>query len=131
MNREENNEIKKRYNELLNKSKLYKLKRHEKNEMKKMRKALFFLDKKEIHNKIMEKKKKEFELQIKKENENFEKEKEKIIKEKNESIQNIESNKIRAIKEINIKYKNLFTYLDSIKNDKEKILEFFKYKIDI
>lgn len=131
MNREENNEIKKRYNELLNKSKLYKLKRHEKNEMKKMRKALFFLDKKEIHNKIMEKKKKEFELQIKKENENFEKEKEKIIKEKNESIQNIESNKIRAIKEINIKYKNLFTYLESIKNDKEKILEFFKYKIDI
>jgi hypothetical protein len=131
MNREENNEVKKRYNELLNKSKLYKLKRHEKNEMKKMRKALFFLDKKEIHNKIMEKKKKEFELQIKKENENFEKEKEKIIKEKNESIQNIESNKIRAIKEINIKYKNLFTYLDSIKNDKEKILEFFKYKIDI
>ena len=131
MNREENNEVKKRYNELLNKSKLYKLKRHEKNEMKKMRKALFFLDKKEIHNKIMEKKKKEFELQIKKENENFEKEKEKIIKEKNESIQNIESNKIRAIKEIDIKYKNLFTYLDSIKNDKEKILEFFKYKIDI
>ena len=131
MNREENNEIKKRYNELLNKSKLYKLKRHEKNEMKKMRKVLFFLDKKEIHNKIMEKKKKEFELQIKKENENFEKEKEKIIKEKNESIQNIESNKIRAIKEINIKYKNLFTYLESIKNDKEKILEFFKYKIDI
>ena len=131
MNREENNEVKKRYNELLNKSKLYKLKRHEKNEMKKMRKALFFLDKKEIYNKIMEKKKKEFELQIKKENENFEKEKEKIIKEKNESIQNIESNKIRAIKEINIKYKNLFTYLDSIKNDKEKILEFFKYKIDI
>lgn len=131
MNREENNEIKKRYNELLNKSKLYKLKRHEKNEMKKMRKALFFLDKKEIHNKIMEKKKKEFEVQIKKENENFEKEKEKIIKEKNESIQNIESNKIRAIKEINIKYKNLFTYLESIKNDKEKILEFFKYKIDI
>ena len=127
MNREENNEIKKRYNELLNKSKLYKLKRHEKNEMKKMRKALFFLDKKEIHNKIMEKKKKEFELQ----NENFEKEKEKIKKKKNESIQNIESNKIRAIKEINIKYKNLFTYLDSIKNDKEKILEFFKYKIDI
>ena len=131
MNREENNEVKKRYNELLNKSKLYKLKRHEKNEMKKMRKALFFLDKKEIHNKIMEKKKKEFEVQIKKENENFEKEKEKIIKEKNESIQNIESNKIRAIKEINIKYKNLFTYLDSIKNDKEKSLEFFKYKIDI
>ena len=131
MNREENNEVKKRYNELLNKSKLYKLKRHEKNEMKKMRKALFFLDKKEIHNKIMEKKKKEFEVQIKKENENFEKEKEKIIKEKNESIQNIESNKIRAIKEINIKYKNLFTYLDNIKNDKEKILEFFKYKIDI
>ena len=34
MNREENNEVKKRYNELLNKSKLYKLKRHEKNEMK-------------------------------------------------------------------------------------------------
>jgi transcriptional regulator of heat shock response len=131
MNREKNNETLKRFNELLNKSKLYKLKRHEKNEMKKMRKVLFFLDKKEIHNKIMEKKKKEFEVQIKKENENFEKEKEKIIKEKNESIQNIESNKIRAIKEINIKYKNLFTYLDSIKNDKEKILEFFKYKIDI
>ena len=131
MNREKNNETLKRFNELLNKSKLYKLKRHEKNEMKKMRKALFFLDKKEIYNKIMEKKKKEFELQIKKENENFEKEKEKIIKEKNESIQNIESNKKRSINETNIKYKNLFTYLDSIKNDKEKILEFFKYKIDI
>ena len=131
MNREENNEILKRYNELLNKSKLYKLKRYEKIEMKKLRKVIFFLDRKKIHNKIMEKKKKEFEVQIKKENENFEKEKEKIIKEKNESIQNIESNKKRAIKEINIKYKNLFTYLDSIKNDKEKLLEFFKYKIDI
>ena len=131
MNREENNEVKKRYNELLNKSKLYKLKRHEKNEMKKMRKVLFFLDKKEIHNKIMEKKKKEFEVQIKKENENFEKEKEKIIKEKNESIQNIESNKKRIIKEINIKIRIYLLILDSITNDKEKILEFFKYRIDI
>ena len=60
MNREKNNETLKRFNELLNKSKLYKLKRHEKNEMKKMRKALFFLDKKEIHKKmkILKKKKK-------------------------------------------------------------------------
>jgi hypothetical protein len=130
MNSEENSELLKRFNELQNKSKLYKLKRYEKNEMKQLRKILFFQDKKEIHSIIMESKKKELDTQIKNENENYEKEKEKIIKEKNESIKNIESNKKKTIKETNKKYKNLLSYLDSIRNDREKILEFFKRETD-
>ena len=130
MNSEENSELLKRFNELQDKSKLFKLKRYEKNEMKQLRKVLFFQDKKEIHSFIMESKKKELDTQIKNENENYEKEKEKIIKEKNESIKNIESNKKKTIKEANKKYKNLLSYLDSIRNDREKILEFFKRETD-
>jgi hypothetical protein len=63
---------------------------------------------------------------IKEENENFAKEREIIIKEKKESIKLIEQNKKCKINESNKKYRNILAYLDSIKNDKNKLIQFFQ-----
>ncbi len=69
---------------------------------------------------------KKFQKNIKEENEIFAKEKEKIIQKKKESVRIIESNKRAKIDESNKKYKNLLSYLDSIKNNKKKLIEFFQ-----
>jgi hypothetical protein len=98
MDSEIENIIKNKLNELEEKSKLYRLKRYEKKLMKKYRNILKPNNKKElIFEKIKENEKK-FEKQIKEENQNFNKE-----------------------KEINI-----MSYLESIKSDKKKLIEFFK-----
>ena len=105
MDSEIENIIKNKLNELEEKSKLYRLKRYEKKLMKKYRNILKPNNKKElIFEKIKENEKK-FEKQIKEENQNFNKEKEIIIKEK---------------------YYNIMSYLESIKSDKKKLIEFFK-----
>ena len=64
------------------KSKLYKLKRYEKNLMKKYRNLLSAKDKKELAIEKMKETDKKFEQKIKEENHNFEKEKKMIIQEK-------------------------------------------------
>ncbi len=112
--------------ELEDKSKLYKLKRYEKNLMKKYRNILLFKDKKGIIIIKMKEIEKKFQKNIKEENEIFAKEKEKIIQKKKESVRIIESNKRAKIDESNKKYKNLLSYLDSIKNNKKKLIEFFQ-----
>ncbi len=120
------NIIKTKLNELEEKSKLYKLKRYEKKLMKKYRNILLLNDKKELIIEKMKESEKNFEKTIKEENENFSKEKEIIIKEKKESIKLIERNKKCKINESNKKYRNILAYLDSIKNDKNKLIQFFQ-----
>ena len=126
MDSEIENIIKNKLNELEEKNKLYRLKRYEKKLMQKYRNILEPNNKKElIFEKIKENEKK-FEKQIKEENQNFNKEKEIIIKEKKESLKIIEINKKNKIKENNKKYYNIMSYLESIKSDKKKLIEFFK-----
>lgn len=108
------------------KSKLYKLKRYEKNLMKKYRNLLSVKDKKELTIEQMKETDKKFDQKIKEENHNFEKEKKMIIKEKKETIRQIEHDKKTKIDENNKKYRNLLSYLDTIKNDKKKLIEFFQ-----
>jgi hypothetical protein len=121
--------IKKKLKELEEKSKLYKLKRYEKNSIKKYKKILFYNDKKDIIVEKMKQNQKKFEKKLKEENEIFIKEKEIILKEKKETIKLIENKKVNTIQENNKKYKNIFSYLDSIKNDRKKLIEFFQNNI--
>jgi len=118
--------IKKKLKELEEKSKLYKLKRYEKNSIKKYKKILFYNDKKDIIVEKMKQNQKKFEKKLKEENEIFIKEKEIILKEKKETIKLIENKKVNTIQENNKKYKNILSYLDSIKNDRKKLIEFFQ-----
>ena len=120
------NIIKTKLNELQEKSKLYKLRRYEKKLMKKYRNILLVNDKKELIIEKLKESEKNFEKKIKEEKENFAKKKEKILKEKKESIKLIEQNKKCKINEINKKYRNILAYLDSIKNDKNKLIQFFQ-----
>ena len=118
--------IKSKLKELEEKSKLYKLKRFEKNNIKKYRKILFSNDKKELIFEQIKQNQKQFEKELKEENEIFLKGKENILKEKKETIKLIENKKINTIQEINKKHKIILSYLESIKNDKKKLTEFFK-----
>ena len=82
---------------------------------------------------------KEHKIEIKKQNENlnkeikkemdtFEKGKQEILQHKNESIKTIETKKQILIIENDKKYKNILSYLDLIKNDKNKMIEFLSNK---
>jgi DNA relaxase NicK len=122
--------IKKKLKELEEKSRLYKLKRYEKNCLKKYRNILFYNDKKELIVEQMKRNQEKFEKKLKEEKETFFKEKESILKEKKETIKLIENEKINTIQEINKKYKNIISYLDTIKNDRKKLIEFFKNNIN-
>ena len=123
---EKSNNAKTQYEKLKEKSKLYKLKRWEKNIMKELKLLyLSFGFIKEYKEKI----KKQNEIlkeKIQKENDNFEKEKQQIIEKKNESIKKIEIQKENTIKENDKKYREIISYLNSIKNDKNKLIEFLK-----
>ena len=71
---------------------------------------------------------KKYEKEVKDEEEKFKKEKAIILIQKSEEIKKIENNKKKEIEQNNKKYKNLMSYLDSIKNDKNKIIEFLQNK---
>ncbi len=120
------NTIKTKLNELEEKSKLYKLKRYEKKMMKKYRNMLLSNDKKELIVEKMKEDQKIFEKSIQEENSNFYKEKKLIEKEKKEIIKSIEYNTKIKIVENDKKYKMLLSHLDSIQNDKKKLIDFFK-----
>lgn len=117
-------QIKEEYDKLVEKSLYYKLKRWEKNLMKKLRS--FYLSLKYIKEYREEIKRQNEKLNedIKKEMDSFEKEKEEIINRKNESIKQIEIKKQNLITENDTKYKKIITYLEAIKNDKNKLIEF-------
>ena len=120
------NTIKTKLNELVEKSRFYKLKRYEKNLMKKYRNILLSNDRKELIAEKIKENQKKFEENIREENENFYREKELIEKEKKEKIKSIEANTKSRINENEQKYKKLFSHLHSIKNDKNKLIDFFK-----
>ena len=83
-------------------------------------------DKNELIVEAIKENQKIFENQVKEEKENFAMEKERIINEKKAQIKQIEIDKKKEINENNKKFKDLISYLDSIKNDKQKIIEFFQ-----
>ena len=120
--------IQSEYNRLHEKSLLYKLKRWEKKLMKKLKKlylniTFIFEQKKEIkrQNQILNE-------EIKKEMDNLEIEKKEIIQEKEESIKKLEIEKTKLIKEDDKKFTEILSYLDSIKNDRNKLIEFLSRK---
>lgn len=109
--------------ELEKKNIYYKLKRWEKNLLK----YLLFLDlKMKEHIDIMENEKIKYEEKIKFENKKYEILSNEIMKEKNKAIKSIEEDKIQKIEKDKEKYDNLIEYLESIKNNKEKLMEFFR-----
>ena len=120
------NTIKTKLYELEEKSRFYKLKRFEKNLMKKYRNILLSNDKKALIDEKIKENQKKFENNIREENENINREKELKEKEKKETIKSIETNKKSKINENEKKYKKLLSHLDTIKNDKKKLIEFFK-----
>ena len=120
------NTIKTKLYELEEKSRVYKLKRFEKNLMKKYRNILLSNDKKGLIDEKIKENQKKFENNIREENENFYREKELIEKKKKEKIKSIETNTKSIIDENEKKYKKLLSHLDTIKNDKKKLIEFFK-----
>lgn len=71
---------------------------------------------------------KKYEKEVKDEEEKFKKEKTIILIQKNDEIKKIENNKKKEIDQDNKRHKNLLAYLDSIKNDKNKIIEFLQNK---
>lgn len=82
---------------------------------------------------------KEKDPEIRKQNEKYEKEyiremnelesrRREIIREKKESIRKIHINKTNKINEINQKYNQIISYLETIKNDKDKIIELLNKK---
>jgi len=89
-------------------------------------KNLFFKDEKtKEHMKRMEEQKQYFNDEVKKENDNYEKLSKEIEAETRKEINLLEENKNKIIEENNKKYNDLIMYLESIKNDKEKLIEFF------
>jgi hypothetical protein len=65
---------------------------------------------------------------IKREMESLEVEKKLIEKEKEESIKKLEIEKQNSIKANDKKYEEILAYLNSIKNDREKLIEFLNSK---
>ena len=115
----------KRYEELKNKKSMFKLKRYEKNLLKKLNK--YFLNENFV--KQIEEQKNEYYEKIAKENIEFEQKKEKLRKEKEDAIKKIDNLTNTIIQENKKKYEKLFNYLNEIKNDKDKVIEYFKNPI--
>lgn len=115
-------EIKIKYEELKEKKSMFKLKRYEKILLKKYNK--YFLNENFI--KHIKEQKNEYYEKIAKENIEFEQEREKLRIEREEAIKKIEDETNNIIQENKKKYEKLFNYLNEIKNDKDKLIEYFK-----
>ena len=120
--------IEKEYNKLKEKNLLYKLKRWEKILMEKFGKILSKFRSIKGYKEEIKKQDEELNENIKKEMEIFELEKKMIEKEKEESIQKLEAEKQNSIKANDKKYDEILEYLNSIKNDKEKLIKFLNGK---
>ena len=84
--------------------------------------------KKEIIIQAINQSQKKYEKEAKDEEEKFKKEKDNIIRQKNEEIKKIENNTKTEIEKENKKHKDLLSYLDSIKNDRDKLIEVLQNK---
>jgi len=116
------------YEALEGKNLLYKLKRWEKNLLKKLRKFFLNISLYKEHKEEINKQNIKLNEDIKKEMENLEIEKKEIIKEKEESIKKLEIEKKKLIDENDKKYNEILIYLESIKNDRNKLIEFLNRK---
>ena len=103
----------------------HKLKRWQKNLMKYLRNLFIKDERTREHFQKMEEQKQHYDEEVKKENDNFVKASKEIEQKKEKEINLIENNKNKIIEENNKKYENLIEYFESIKNDREKIIEFF------
>ena len=125
---EEYKKIQDEYNKLKEKSLLYKLKRWEKILLQQLGNIIsrfkLFKDYKEE----IKKQNDELNKNIKKEMEIFEADKKIIQQEKEESIKKLEDEKQNAIKANDEKYNEILTHINSIKNDREKLIEFLNSK---
>ena len=121
-------QIQNEYNKLEEKNILYRLKRWEKNLIKKLKRILanFYLIKQQKEE--IKKQNIQLDEEIKKEMEMFEMEKKEIIQSKEESIKKIEIEKEKLIQEDDKKYNEILEYLNSIKYDKNKLIEFLNKK---
>ena len=77
------------------------------------------------HEKIIKEQDEKFNELKEKENQIHLEKKRKLEEEKNEKLKDIEESAKEEISNTNKKYQNLFDYLNSIKDDQEKIIEFF------
>jgi hypothetical protein len=116
------------YEALEGKNLLYKLKRWEKNLLKKLRKFFLNISLYKEHKEEINKQNIKLNEDIKKEMEKLEIEKKEIIKEKEESIKKLEIEKKKLIDENDKKYNEILIYLESIKNDRNKLIEFLNRK---
>ena len=125
---EEYKKIQDQYNKLKEKSLLYKLKRSEKILLQQLGNIIsrfkLFKDYKEE----IKKQNDELNENIKKEMEIFEADKKNNSTEKEESIKKLEDEKQNAIKANDEKYNEILTHINSIKNDREKLIEFLNSK---
>ena len=115
-------EMRKKYEELNNKKSMFKLKRYEKNLLKKYNK--YFSNEELI--KQIEEERNIYNEKIAKENIEYLNEKERLRKEKEVCIKKIENETNSIVQENKKKYEKLFNYLNEIKNDKVKLIEYFK-----
>ena len=115
-------EMRKKYEELNNKKSMFKLKRYEKNLLKKYNK--YFSNEGFI--KQIEEERNIYNEKIAKKNIEYLNEKERLRKEKEVCIKKIENETNSIIQENKKKYEKLFNYLNEIKNDKVKLIEYFK-----
>ena len=116
------------YNKLKEKSLLYKLKRWEKIMMQKLGDIISHFKLFKEHKDEIKKQNDELNENIKKEMEILESEKKLIEREKEESIKKLENEKQNAIIANDEKYDEILSYLNSIKNDKDKLIEFLNSK---
>ena len=127
-NDEEYQKIENEYNKLKEKNLLYTLKRWEKILMNKLGKILHKFKLLKDYKEEIKKQNDEINENIKREMESLEVEKKLIEKEKEESIKKLEIEKQNSIKANDKKYDEILEYLNSIKNDKEKLIEFLNGK---
>jgi len=128
MKEEEFKSIEEQYNKLKEKSLLYKLKRWEKILMQKLGNIISRFKLFKDYKDEIKKQNDELNENIKKEMEILEVDKKMIELEKEESINKLENEKQSAIKANDEKYGEILSYLNSIKNDRDKLIEFLNSK---
>ena len=128
MKEEEFKSIEEQYNKLKEKSLLYKLKRWEKILMQKLGNIISRFKLFKDYKDEIKKQNDELNENIKKEMKIFEADKKMIELEKEESINKLENEKQSAIKANDGKYGEILSYLNSIKNDRDKLIEFLNSK---
>ena len=128
MKEEEFKSIEEQYNKLKEKSLLYKLKRWEKILMQKLGNIISRFKLLKDYKDEIKKQNDELNENIKKEMKIFEADKKMIELEKEESINKLENEKQSAIKANDEKYGEILSYLNSIKNDRDKLIEFLNSK---